>query len=528
MHPSFATKPTHSTNVSVKRLETAKRLFLNYPSEQTVQHIIENEKYRLRSRKMEPAHSTWRDTDDSADYDPTKEGEQSGKRRLVISDNQTEHAAKRLKSDSAEESALNEYAMDKSAIGEVASEEKPVSSAFLSSLPMLLEDHDHVNEQDDMDLNMGHQQPSDQEQIYVAEKAEGDGLQSCSDPECKPMGLKLEKNTSQDEPKTNSGKENFGEDSSSSLYSPEGRSKGKQVSAIGPQLPKDFGCESPKIQWSKDGPQHHEVTVGVDERQGERPGCQDVAPEDQWNHQKERAEGESDKPDGPKSNLSTVNKKSKEKEKHTAEEGKPVGTAQESVKVENDVSREDTSEAKEHKDTVAEPQQPEAADHYQPARLNHIPKQSEPCSWCSNIAYGLVGFDRHRPGQMCSPCAQRRMSIIKCPAHQTTPLEGLSPKSFDFKVAYDSLVLVSGERIQGHAWCDLCPAPAFFQCATQAGTGASAVMGCGLLLCETCNILVQAYNNLALVVTINRSEDPQDGSRADVGYLLPGSEFSKQ
>lgn len=151
----------------------------------------------------------------------------------------------------------------------------------------------------------------------------------------------------------------------------------------------------------------------------------------------------------------------------------------------------------------------------------------EKCSWCEDFAYGLVGFNSHKPGQMCTACAKTRASITSCPGHQTTPLKDLDPASFDFKKAYDSLAPIYGNRVDSYRWCSLCPTPAFFRCGTQVVTGdeppAGSGPGCGLLLCEPCNIIIHAVRDLSLVVERNQQDDAVDGSRADVGYLLPGS-----
>lgn len=168
------------------------------------------------------------------------------------------------------------------------------------------------------------------------------------------------------------------------------------------------------------------------------------------------------------------------------------------------------------------------------AEITQSAESLEPCSWCDDFAYGLVGFEKHRPGPMCARCVQQRSCIVKCTGHRAEPLDGFKPESFDFRAAYDSLNPGSGKRVTKTPWCSLCPTPAFFRCATQPATSGhekstepGAVMGCGLMLCETCNILVQACNDLTWVVSFIRSEDPADGSRADVDYLLPGSELCK-
>ncbi|KAL2820871.1 hypothetical protein BDW59DRAFT_150450 [Aspergillus cavernicola] len=187
-----------------------------------------------------------------------------------------------------------------------------------------------------------------------------------------------------------------------------------------------------------------------------------------------------------------------------------------------------------------------------PVKFDHVPQPSDPCHWCADFTYGILGLgkrtvemidlgggiyneitgghtqDGHKPSRMCVSCAQKRMNIIKCPGHQITPLAGLNPQSFDFKAAYDSFTPSSRRRIEKNAWCSLCPTPAFLRCGTIFGHGQSRVVatGCGLQLCETCAILMRAFRgDIAQVVAMNVAEDPEDGSHADVCYLLPGSEL---
>ncbi|KAL4933315.1 putative C6 finger domain protein [Aspergillus undulatus] len=154
----------------------------------------------------------------------------------------------------------------------------------------------------------------------------------------------------------------------------------------------------------------------------------------------------------------------------------------------------------------------------------------EPCPWCDDFTYGLAGFQPEtNQGVMCNSCKEQRASVNRCRGHHTAPLDGLNSESFDFKAAYDTLCPgFSTVRVDRNKWCSLCPTPALFQCATQAAAGAGKEAGgpgpaCGLLLCEPCNILLQIFKNVALVVAKNKVEDPVDGARADVGFLLPGS-----
>lgn len=167
---------------------------------------------------------------------------------------------------------------------------------------------------------------------------------------------------------------------------------------------------------------------------------------------------------------------------------------------------------------------------------------SDPCHWCSNFIYGLMGLgprrvevidygdgryieiegghvgDGHAPSRMCISCAHARLSIMRCPGHRVVGLSGLNINDFDFDAAYATLVpaVGQGQPAVVNPWCSLCPNPAFFGC----GTGE----GCGLVLCERCAMLMKGYKgDLDKVVARNKRDDAEFGSRADVDYLVAGS-----
>lgn len=186
-----------------------------------------------------------------------------------------------------------------------------------------------------------------------------------------------------------------------------------------------------------------------------------------------------------------------------------------------------------------------------------------PCHWCHNFLYGLVGLGKvsvqvlifddgkylelggghtsngHEPSRMCITCALERIHIMTCQQHQISPLKGYDINNFDFDAAYASLV--PGQQQQGgrpkilNPWCSLCPNPAFFGCSTiqtvdkfqePVEPGDPAAAGCGLLLCESCALLMRRFEgDLGLVVAENERRDDDLGSRADVVYLLPGNDL---
>ncbi|PWY71682.1 hypothetical protein BO70DRAFT_389544 [Aspergillus heteromorphus CBS 117.55] len=167
-----------------------------------------------------------------------------------------------------------------------------------------------------------------------------------------------------------------------------------------------------------------------------------------------------------------------------------------------------------------------------------------PCHFCSSPSYGILGLgprcieildygnghwleiggaeaNAHAPSRMCVTCALERVHIVECKRHHIVPLKGWRVEGFDFEAAYRSL--------PNNPWCSLCPNPAFFGCAARQ-TGnvylepVDGEVGCGLLLCESCEVWMRVLKgDLKAVVDRNQIEDPLDGCRADVEFLMPGN-----
>ncbi|EAW14314.1 putative C6 finger domain protein [Aspergillus clavatus NRRL 1] len=185
---------------------------------------------------------------------------------------------------------------------------------------------------------------------------------------------------------------------------------------------------------------------------------------------------------------------------------------------------------------------------------------SSPCHWCSNFAYGIMGLGKrtvevidfgdgryvevggghvsegHEPSRMCVICALERIHVVNCPGHRIVPLRGYKVETFDFKAAYNSMVPVPGQTPKRtNPWCSLCPNPAFFGCGTlqtvnkyqePVAPSSPDVKGCGLLLCDRCELLMRAFRgDLTKVVAKNEQGNAEFGSRADVNYILPGNDL---
>ncbi|PYH74724.1 putative C6 finger domain protein [Aspergillus vadensis CBS 113365] len=146
-------------------------------------------------------------------------------------------------------------------------------------------------------------------------------------------------------------------------------------------------------------------------------------------------------------------------------------------------------------------------------------------------------------------------SISSPTTHKILPLKGYDPNTFDFETAYKNLASSSSSFLSSacslqptttttttNPWCSLCPHPAFYGCARLQSrdvyleeiTEPQAMgVGCGLLLCERCEVLMRMFKGRVEDVVRRNEEDAVKnysttgdggigGSRADVGFLLKG------
>ncbi|KAJ5668647.1 hypothetical protein N7462_009717 [Penicillium macrosclerotiorum] len=206
-----------------------------------------------------------------------------------------------------------------------------------------------------------------------------------------------------------------------------------------------------------------------------------------------------------------------------------------------------------------------------PLKVLHVPPNdgSEPCHWCNNFAYGILGLGVRNPevldfgdgklieladghqgedketSRMCQACVFKRLEIMKCSHIDIVPLAGfdLPGRQFDTARAYRHLAQ-AGEALYNPAsaaygepfnntrnpWCSLCKEPAFWCCKAPHSLSQSVLiagylsydLGCELVLCDYCAHFTKRFQgNLNKVVQWGRS-DPQNGTeyRADVEYIL--------
>ncbi len=175
---------------------------------------------------------------------------------------------------------------------------------------------------------------------------------------------------------------------------------------------------------------------------------------------------------------------------------------------------------------------------------------TSPSDGFTEISGGYVS-EGAEPTKMCSKCTSNRLSIVSCVDHQLAPIPGLDKDSFDLVAAWASLLGNDQEDgrnthapdLGAHSrayWCSICPTPAFFQCiASGAEDEDDAPDGCGLLLCQGCESLLETVweGNLDKFVAevtaegIDGTLDMTDwdmGVRADVAWLHSEGELFRR
>ncbi|MCJ1253908.1 hypothetical protein MMC24_001722 [Lignoscripta atroalba] len=202
-----------------------------------------------------------------------------------------------------------------------------------------------------------------------------------------------------------------------------------------------------------------------------------------------------------------------------------------------------------------------------PVSFNHQVREdgSDPCHWCDDIAYGILGLGEiktevinyrdgqgyvelesghtrrgREPSRMCHECTFQRMLITACLSHDIHPIEGVDPDEFDNDTALDWLSPGMANSAP-FEWCSVCPNPASFACRTSRGANlmdenendiCQEEEGCGLKLCEACCVcLVEEHSkNLGgLVAALESDEDTGPfGVRADAGFLRTDGEIMRR
>ncbi|KAJ6113986.1 hypothetical protein N7523_007303 [Penicillium sp. IBT 18751x] len=199
---------------------------------------------------------------------------------------------------------------------------------------------------------------------------------------------------------------------------------------------------------------------------------------------------------------------------------------------------------------------------------------SEPCNWCYNFAYGIVGNEPFRPeptgvyhdpytgqryrytgatkpSRMCINCTIDRVAILKCAHSNIERMPGLPLNNLEICAAFQELAEASmglkagsihaGEPFPspGYPWCCICQEPASYECTDpQASTSSElslddyvpTVRRCDLRLCDYCAHYAKLYHGDLDAVYKRGADDPNNKTafRADVALILkrsPNEEF---
>jgi len=192
------------------------------------------------------------------------------------------------------------------------------------------------------------------------------------------------------------------------------------------------------------------------------------------------------------------------------------------------------------------------------------PDEPMPCHWCDDVVYGLLGLgdmevevmdegdgqgytevvDGHTaagypPSRMCGFCTLDRLRITACKVHEIEPIEGMDLEDFDHRAATDFMMpgIASSAPF---AWCSVCPRPAFFTCCKrmkdmgyqQDEIADGEVKGCGLVLCESCAVILVNEHGGDLPGLIDglklEKGDGGFGLRADADFLHPNGELLRR
>ncbi|KAL9114538.1 MAG: hypothetical protein Q9227_001619 [Pyrenula ochraceoflavens] len=155
-----------------------------------------------------------------------------------------------------------------------------------------------------------------------------------------------------------------------------------------------------------------------------------------------------------------------------------------------------------------------------PIDFRHIDSPQNPCSFCKDYRYGLLGLGTlhnvevrqvldefqevgggHRerglrPTKMCRSCAYERLHIVRCPGHDIIELSDLNEADFDHQTVLDHLFNQEpGSEEPISLWCSICITPAFYGCCTAqrfdmygrpTSSDSEDFRGCGLVLCSEC------------------------------------------
>lgn len=195
-----------------------------------------------------------------------------------------------------------------------------------------------------------------------------------------------------------------------------------------------------------------------------------------------------------------------------------------------------------------------------PIIFNHIGGGQNPCDFCDDYRYGMLGLGRaqvkvrrltddtgylelggghrsqgHRQTKMCRSCALDRLNIVRCSHQVIEVFADLNEDDFDFETARKDLFASGIEKKEACTlWCSICVSPAFYMCFTcqetdkdghQLSKGSEEAYGCGLVLCRECAGTLEALGG-----SLEQAKTYLQGTsnlRADFEFLLSDSDLSR-
>jgi hypothetical protein len=165
--------------------------------------------------------------------------------------------------------------------------------------------------------------------------------------------------------------------------------------------------------------------------------------------------------------------------------------------------------------------------------LGYLEKTVHVVQWETGLGYTEIGgghCEENGPTTMCRECALSRASTVACIDHELQQI--YTGGEVAFENAITSLLQAQGNpteiRHELQYWCSMCFSLAVFACCKPS---ASQDMGCGLRLCEPCEIdMREKYGGCSSTMAevcdrepkfrkTDREMNPGQRVRADVGFL---------
>lgn len=137
------------------------------------------------------------------------------------------------------------------------------------------------------------------------------------------------------------------------------------------------------------------------------------------------------------------------------------------------------------------------------------------------------------PTIVCVDCTSSRVAICRCPKHEMAKMSESEDGFVDFETAIQELLDAKTrediEQAQAK-FCAICPRPAAWMCTRHVSETSKG--GCGLRLCEICNVvLIDAFGGVLDDMIEKMDVDPEfypSGLRADARFYHSQGLMMKQ